>query len=121
MLLQRTVLVEHAADVILRYYVKKTVFVEGCYKYDDIFFLGLASPSAIEQVHLHMSIASNLLPKIPAMAKSIKVGSYLFTRLKQLGIDTVFGVPGGTEVHLVFPNIVTYSQDIQIISLFFSI
>lgn len=26
---------------------------------------------------------------------SIKVGNYLFTRLKQLGISTVFGVPGG--------------------------
>jgi len=26
---------------------------------------------------------------------SIKVGNYLFIRLKQLGISTVFGVPGG--------------------------
>jgi TPP-dependent 2-oxoacid decarboxylase len=26
---------------------------------------------------------------------SIKIGNYLFTRLKQLGIQTVFGVPGG--------------------------
>jgi len=29
---------------------------------------------------------------------SIKVGNYLFTRLKQLGISTVFGVPGGTPL-----------------------
>jgi TPP-dependent 2-oxoacid decarboxylase len=29
---------------------------------------------------------------------SIKVGNYLFTRLKQLGISTVFGVPGGTTL-----------------------
>jgi len=28
---------------------------------------------------------------------SIKVRNYLFTRLKQLGISTVFGVPGGTR------------------------
>ena len=27
---------------------------------------------------------------------SIEIGNYLFTRLKQLGIQTVFGVPGGT-------------------------
>lgn len=26
---------------------------------------------------------------------SIKIGNYLFTRLRQLGINTVFGVPGG--------------------------
>jgi TPP-dependent 2-oxoacid decarboxylase len=25
----------------------------------------------------------------------LKIGQYLFTRLKQLGIQTVFGVPGG--------------------------
>ena len=25
----------------------------------------------------------------------VTVGSYLFTRLKQLGVETVFGVPGG--------------------------
>lgn len=25
----------------------------------------------------------------------VSVGLYLFTRLKQLGVETVFGVPGG--------------------------
>jgi hypothetical protein len=34
---------------------------------------------------------------------SIKVGNYLFTRLKQLGISTVFGVPGGTRLSKRIP------------------
>lgn len=29
------------------------------------------------------------------MASEIKVGDYLFLRLKELGVKTVFGVPGG--------------------------
>nr|OQO17421.1 hypothetical protein B0A51_16119 [Rachicladosporium sp. CCFEE 5018] len=32
---------------------------------------------------------------------SIKLGNYLFTRLKQLGVDTVFGVPGDYELALL--------------------
>jgi len=32
---------------------------------------------------------------------SIKIGNYLFTRLKQLGIQTVFGVPGDYELALL--------------------
>jgi pyruvate decarboxylase len=31
----------------------------------------------------------------------IKVGDYLFTRLRQLGIDSVFGVPGDYELALL--------------------
>jgi TPP-dependent 2-oxoacid decarboxylase len=30
----------------------------------------------------------------------ITVGSYLFTRLKQLGLQTVFGVPGGKSYNI---------------------
>ena len=32
---------------------------------------------------------------------SIKVGDYLFTRLRQLGIDSVFGVPGDFNLRLL--------------------
>ncbi|OQO04459.1 hypothetical protein B0A48_09381 [Cryoendolithus antarcticus] len=32
---------------------------------------------------------------------SIKLGNYLFTRLKQLGVNTVFGVPGDYELALL--------------------
>ena len=30
------------------------------------------------------------------MAVQVKVGAYLLARIKQLGINSVFGVPGGT-------------------------
>lgn len=39
------------------------------------------------------------------MASEILVGSYLLERLRQLGLKTIFGVPGGTcltfDLHVI--------------------
>jgi hypothetical protein len=51
--------------------------------------------SASRTYSAHQSISPKEKPEI-YINMSIKVGNYLFTRLKQLGISTVFGVPGGT-------------------------
>jgi TPP-dependent 2-oxoacid decarboxylase len=42
---------------------------------------------------------------------STKIGTYLFTRLKQLGIQTVFGVPGGYVYLPLTPSRISKSND----------
>jgi hypothetical protein len=46
---------------------------------------------------IHLPKLQFIIPRIlqDYTMPEIKVGDYLFTRLRQLGIDSVFGVPGG--------------------------
>lgn len=40
----------------------------------------------------------------------LKIGQYLFTRIKQLGVQTVFGVPGGEHFPLLSSRSITYLE-----------
>lgn len=42
----------------------------------------------------------------------ISIGQYIFTRLAQLGVKSVFGVPGGT---IPIPSVIVYSTRLTLL------
>ena len=47
----------------------------------------------------HYQTISLLLYSLSSKMDQISIGMYLFNRMRQLGVKTVFGVPGGKSYH----------------------